>query len=81
MSAASGLVREFRKHAVPLTRSPSMSAVVMAMIVLGGMCVSLLGKKMRSAVSVGGAAPSGQHPPFSPCISAQESQLGLEVSG
>lgn len=54
--------------AVPLTRSPSISAVVMAMAVLGGVCKSLLGKEMRSVICVGGAlplSPSSRSPCFS----------------
>lgn len=79
VSAASGLVWEFRKPAVPLTCSPSTSPVVMAITVLGGVYRSILGEKMRSAICVCEAAPSlasSTHP----CISGPECQPGWGVS-
>lgn len=78
--AAWGLVREFRVHAGPLTCSPPTSAVVMAMMALGGVCISVLEEKQRSGLLQWSSFLQSVASTLTLQFRAQECDAGLAVS-
>lgn len=69
------LSENFKKHAVPLTCSPSTSAVVMATVVLGD--VLSYQEKMRSAIYVGGQLLPSVSSTLTLHLTAQECRIAL----